>query len=91
MPSYSIADAKDRFAAIVHEAEQSTPVEITRRGQPVAILLSVADYERLRRAHHPFWSAYEAFRQQHDLATAAIEPELFADARSRETGRDVTV
>lgn len=89
MTSYSIAEAKDHFAEIVHEAEQRAPVEITRRGRPVAVLLSIDDYRRLQSQHHVFVEAYNAFRQRHDLAQLAIEPSLFEDTRSTEPGRPI--
>lgn len=44
---YSIAEAKDRLPKLVHEAEAGAVVEITRRGQAVAVLISTAAYERL--------------------------------------------
>lgn len=89
MSVYSIADAKNRFTELVQEAERHSPVQITRRGRPVAVLLSISDYQRLQAGQSPFWSAYETFRGQHDLAALNIEPEQFDDARARETGRDV--
>lgn len=89
MTSYSIAEAKDHFTEIVHEAEQRAPVEITRRGRPVAVLLSIGDYRRLQSQHHVFVEAYDDFRQRHDLANLAIEPSLFDGTRSPESGRTI--
>lgn len=88
MNSYSIAEAKDHFTEIVHEAEQHAPVEITRRGQPVAVLISIGDYQRLHHRPVSFVEAYDSFRREHDLAQLAIEPALFTDARPRDPGRD---
>ncbi|MBX7250760.1 MAG: type II toxin-antitoxin system Phd/YefM family antitoxin [Candidatus Promineofilum sp.] len=88
MGSYSIADAKNRFTELVQQAERHSPVEITRRGRPVAVLISIDDYERLRRQPASFAEAYDAFRREHDLAQLAIEPALFADIRPRDPGRD---
>lgn len=45
---YSITAARNQLPAIVHEVENGPPVELTRRGRPVAVLLSFRDYERLR-------------------------------------------
>lgn len=39
---YSIAEARDRFAQIVHDAEQGKPIQITQRGKPIAIVLSLS-------------------------------------------------
>lgn len=42
----SVAEAKNNLPALIHEAESSRrPVEITRRGKTVAILVSSAAYE----------------------------------------------
>ena len=47
MADFSIAEAKARFAQLVHQAEGGQPVRITRRGLAVAVLLSEADFVRL--------------------------------------------
>ena len=45
--TYSIAAAKNNLSVLVHEAEQGHPVRLTRRGKPVAVLISTQQYERL--------------------------------------------
>lgn len=47
MSDISIADAKNHFPKLVQRAENGEPVRITRRGKPVAVLVSGAQYERL--------------------------------------------
>lgn len=44
---YSIAKAKQDLPAIVHEVERTGRARITRRGRPVAVLLSLAEFERM--------------------------------------------
>ena len=46
---YSIAEARQQLAAIVHEAERTGAVCITRRGQVVARLISEHEFQRLSR------------------------------------------
>ena len=70
---YSIAEARKRLARIVREAEQGTTVEFTRRGMPVAILLSLNKYKRLSRKRGSFWESYQEFRRNYgdlDVETA---------------------
>ncbi|MEW6280102.1 MAG: type II toxin-antitoxin system Phd/YefM family antitoxin [Candidatus Eremiobacterota bacterium] len=43
---YTIAEARDQLARIVHAVESEGPVEFTRRGKPVAVLVSLSDYGR---------------------------------------------
>jgi prevent-host-death family protein len=50
MKAVSIADAKNRLTELLYEAEEGQPVQVTRRGQPVAVLLSENEYARLMAA-----------------------------------------
>jgi prevent-host-death family protein len=43
---YSVAEARDKLPALVHEAERGRPVRITRRGKRAAVLISEAEYRR---------------------------------------------
>jgi prevent-host-death family protein len=86
---YSIAEARHNLAAIVHEAERESPVELTRRGEPVAVLLSLEAYQRLLSKEIHFWDAYTAFCNSIDLAQLNIEPSLFEDVRDRSPGREM--
>ena len=54
---YSIAEARQDLAAIVHEAEENGPIEVTRRGKSVAVLISQADYEHLAAQSRDNWEA----------------------------------
>jgi prevent-host-death family protein len=85
---YSIAEARNHLPAIVHDAEKGKPVQLTRRGKPVAVLLSIDAYERLSRTRPDFWSALQAFRERRDLAEVDVD-EIFADVRDRSPGREV--
>ena len=44
----SIAQAKNNFIAIIHRVETGPAVQITRRGKPVAMLVSLKEFEGLR-------------------------------------------
>lgn len=46
MASYSIAEARDRFSALVEAAERGEQIEITRYGRPVALVVSPDDVAR---------------------------------------------
>ncbi|MBA3491314.1 MAG: type II toxin-antitoxin system Phd/YefM family antitoxin [Rubrobacteraceae bacterium] len=74
---YSIAEARHDLAALVHELEGRDLIELTRRGEPVAVMLSLREYRRLTAGRDRFWEAYSAFREAVDLARLGIEPEIF--------------
>lgn len=44
---WSVQDAKNRFSAVVEAALAGTPQEVSRRGKPAVVVLSVAEYRRL--------------------------------------------
>ena len=47
MRTISATEAKQRFAAML-DAAQREPVEIRRQDRPAAVLMSTAEYDRLR-------------------------------------------
>lgn len=67
--SYSIAEARNNLARLVHVAEDGEPVRLTRRGRPVAVLLSLGEYERLRAAGDGLWDRLQRFRDSVETET----------------------
>ena len=49
MPVWTLQDAKNRFSAVVDAAARGEPQKVTRRGKWVSVVLSAAEYERLKR------------------------------------------
>jgi prevent-host-death family protein len=85
---YSIVEARNHFTALLRDAETSSAIEITRHGEPVAVIISWQEYQRLS-APKDFWETYNSFRQVFDFATLAIEPEIFEGLRDSSSGREV--
>lgn len=84
---YSIAEARENLAHVIQEAEQGSTVRLTRRGRPVAVLLSLDEYERLSRKRRSFWEAYQEFRQEY--GNDGIETaDVFDGVRDSSPGRD---
>ena len=67
---YSIAEARNNLARLVHDAEDGDPVHLTRRGLPVAVILSLADYEHMRAAGEGLWDRLRRFRDSVEEAEA---------------------
>ena len=87
---WSIAQARAQLPTLVKSAEKGGVVELTRRGEAVAILVGKAEYDRLASAPGGFWEACETFRERHDLAALDLVPEeILAGARPVESGRKV--
>ncbi len=83
---YSLSEAKDHLSRLVHAVARNGTVEITRRGRPVAMLVSMEEYERLHGRRVGFWQALEAFRRGagRDMS---LGDGVFFDLRDRGTGR----
>jgi len=87
---HSIAEVRRDLPKLVREAENGRPVELTRHGRPVAVLIGRRSLERIVSDHRRFTEAYKDFTSETDLAELALDPdELFANVRDKTSGRDV--
>ena len=87
--SYSISQARDHLARLVHEAEAGGPIELTRRGEPVAVVLAIDEYRRICAPRPGLWSAISRFRAQRSTPDLGVDPdELLDGARDPDQGRD---
>jgi prevent-host-death family protein len=87
---YSIAEARSNLPSIVDQAEAGQAIELTRRGKPVAVLMSLRELERLRGERSSFGEAYRRFLKTHPLRDLGLGDELKA-LRERSTGRKVSL
>ena len=89
---HSIADARNNLPELVRQAESGKAVELTRRGEPVAVLVGRKEYDRLTAPLRTFADAWEKFSRTVDLKQANIDPdEVFADVRDDAPGRDTSL
>ena len=86
---HSIAEARSNLPQLVRKAESGQAVELTRRGEGVAVLIGLRQYERLVSRSRRFSEAWKDFSGSVDLASLAIDPdEVFAAVRDKAPGRD---
>ena len=79
---YSIADARYNFPKLVHVAEHGKIVELTRRGELVAMLIGRRHFEQLSSKYRGFAETYRSFAINVDLGNLDIEPDrLFPISR----------
>lgn len=88
---YSIAHVRDHLSEVVHEAEAGEKITLTRRGKPVAVLLSQQQFDRLRGEGPGFWNAYQSFRETLNLESFGIDRKTLADLRDKSPGRKVSL
>jgi len=85
----SIAKAKNELPRLVHEAEERSPVIITRRGKPVAVIVPYEDYKRIAQKRS-FASALDEFRESLDNDQTDLA-EAFEGVRDSAQGREVDI
>lgn len=86
----SIAEARRNLPSLIREAERGKALELTRRGEPVAVLVGHRMFARLAAGRRGFADAYREFTQEVDLSEAGLDPDaLFEGVRASTTGRDV--
>ncbi len=61
MQSWQLQEAKNRFSAVVNAAIGGQPQQVTRRGEPVVVVIAAEDYERLRRLEKTSALAFNEF------------------------------
>ena len=86
---YSITDARRNLSAIIREAENGKEIELTRRGEPVAMLIGIRAFKQLKSIQGDFATAYQEFRETENLDNLDLNPdELYADLRKDIEGRE---
>lgn len=75
MRQWSLQDAKARLSEVVRLAGEQGPQEITLRGDPAAVVMSMTDYRRLIQPKPSFV----------DLIRRAPLPEVELDLRREQT------
>ena len=86
---YSIAEARASLATIVDQVEAGADVELTRRGKPVAVVVSLEEYARLHGGRPSFADAYRRFLEKHSLEEMGVDRDFFEGLRDRSPGRPV--
>jgi prevent-host-death family protein len=88
---YSIAEARSSLPSIVDQVEAGQEVELTRRGKPVAAVVSLRELERLRSQRVSFVAAYRRFRKAYPLSEVGLTAGELASMRDRGSGRKVAL
>lgn len=89
---FSIAEARNNFAALIRDVEETDqPVEVTRRGQPVAVILSTEQYALLlgQERKRDFWQAYQEWREKWQVDEWEDDIDPFVGLRDDSPGRSI--
>ncbi len=86
---YSIARARAQLPGIVRAVEHGASVEITRRGEPVAVVMSLETHDRLVARRKTFAEAYDQLVDRLGERPSAVRAKYFDQLRDSDTGRKV--
>jgi prevent-host-death family protein len=86
----SVAEARQNFARLIRTAQQGRAIEITRRGEPVAVLLSASEYLVLTGERPSFVEAVDRVRERLGVDELGIGDEVFEGLRDDSPGREVS-
>jgi prevent-host-death family protein len=87
---FSVADARQPFAALIALAEDGAVVEITGHGKADAVIVSAARYASVTGASRGFAQALRDVRDRFDVDTLEIDDDVFDGLRDRSPGRSVS-
>lgn len=85
---YSVAEARQQFTDLLRKAEHGRVLEITRRGRPVAVLVSAREYAKLTGKQAGFAKEVATFRDSHDPEDF-LPDDAFEGLRDQSAGREV--
>lgn len=85
----SISEATRKLPSLIHDVENGTSVRLTRRGRPVATVISLHEYQRLKRKKEGLWDAFMAFRQMPEKENIGVSDSDFENLRDKSPGREI--
>ncbi|MBK1704611.1 type II toxin-antitoxin system Phd/YefM family antitoxin [Halochromatium glycolicum] len=90
MSDTPIAEAKTHLTQLIQRAERGEAIRITRRGKPVAVLVSEAAYSSLCQGGEPpsFWERLQAMRAEPHFQPIDWTPEEIDAWRERQPPRE---
>jgi prevent-host-death family protein len=88
---YSLADARRNLAEVLDEVEVGAEVRLTRRGKPVAVVVSVSEYDRLTQKRVSFAQALGELRKRFPQAAGGVGSRYWTSLRDRGRGRKVVL
>ena len=87
----SVAEARQHFARLIKKAQQGKAIEITRRGESVAVLLSASEYSAITGDRPSFIDATRQVRERLGVDGLEIGDADFEGLREESPGREVSL
>ncbi len=90
MAQVSVADAKNRLTRLIHEVEAGETIHVTRRGKPVAVIISEQAFELLQKGEvkQNFWQAIREMRSDPNFEPVDLSEQEIGAWRDKSFGRE---
>lgn len=85
--TYSVGSARANLPAILDDVQSGRVIHVTRRGQPIAVIMSPAEYAALERRQSTFAEACADFRKRFDVQSLGLGRDFFDALRDPRPGR----
>ncbi len=87
----SVTEARQHFARLIKQTQQGKTIEITRRGEPVAVLLSASQYAAITGERSSFIDAMRQVRERLGVDELEIGDAEFEGLREESPGREISL
>jgi prevent-host-death family protein len=87
----SVAEARQHFARLIKWAQQGKTIEITHRGEPVAVLLSTSEYSAITGERPSFIYAMSQLREHLGVEALGIGDAEFEGLREESPSRGISL
>ena len=86
-----MVDARINLPEIVDQAQAGLEVALTRRGRPVAVVVSPRTLDRLKGDRPRFGDAYKKFLETYSLDDVGLRDDVRTPVRDKGPGRKVSL
>jgi len=88
MQKYSVTEIHNHLSTLIHQMEETgIPIELTQHDKTIAVLVPKREYDELTKVTLSPWEALMAFREQTELESLNIEPDIFNERKVQEYER----
>jgi len=89
MKTSSIVEAKNNLSQLIHQLEAEQPIELTRHGKAVAVMLSASHYQKLISPTQSIYAAILSWQNEQDEEQdISLSHDELIQIRTKANGRE---
>lgn len=88
MQKYLMTEQDKNLSMLIHLLEKTgTAVELSQRGESVAVLVPKREYDHLTKLKRSPWESLMVFRQEEGIESLDIDTDIFNERKTQDNGR----